>query len=255
MGKAGLKKTALGRPITLGNCIWAAWSCVAASSTHTKETSGAGRALAVTLTLGGLLSYSLLTGAVSAQMRVRIESLRSGAEARSIPESGHIVICGTNAHLVPLLRQLDRSRAFARLEGKASGRQTVIVVVDKGGRPAVDAMIRNQVLPELNVLTRSGELDDVGLFVRVGVARAEHVIMLASENDDYEADAQALLSMLAVQSAIEAEPRDAGERRAPPRLVIEVSRQSTAKLLESLGGPNVATVENMTNRVARGRFP
>lgn len=72
--------------------------------------------------------------------------------------------------------------------------------------------------------------------------------MLAAENDDYEADAQALLSMLAVQSAIDAESKN-GDTAHRPRLVIEVSKQSTAKLLESLGGPHVTTVENMTNRV------
>ena len=206
LGKAGMKKTALGRPITLASarpaspvgrrlspagrptrpracappqlpncsasppadCLWASWSCVAASSTHTKETSGWGRALAVSLTLGGLLSYSLLTGAVSSQMQRRLESLRLGAEYRPIPEAGHVVVAGSNSHLLPLLRQLDRSRAFARAAtpGRVHGRQTVVLLLEPGMRPRVEAAMRQQQLPELNVVTRSGQLDDPGAFQR-----------------------------------------------------------------------------------------
>lgn len=207
LGKAGFKKTALGRPITLANCMWASWSCVAASSTHTRETSQAGRALAVTLTLGGLLSYSLLTGALTAQVRVRLESLRNSAETRSIPERGHVVIAGSNAHLLPLLKQLDRARAFARSDGRqlGGGRQTVVVLAEESGsRAALDATLRQTPLPELVVLTRTGSLSDAAAFARAGVARAQHVVLLSNSDDEYNADSQALMSMLAVEAAVSA---------------------------------------------------
>lgn len=64
MCSSGLKRTALGKQPSFWNCLWASWSCVAASSTHTKESHVYGRMLALSLSLGGLLSYSILCGTV-----------------------------------------------------------------------------------------------------------------------------------------------------------------------------------------------
>lgn len=84
-----MKRTALGQKPTFGNCLWASWSCVAASSTHTKESHTYGRALALTLSVGGLLSYSILCGTVSATMRVRFETIAAGRDLRPVREQGH----------------------------------------------------------------------------------------------------------------------------------------------------------------------
>jgi hypothetical protein len=84
-----MKRTALGQKPTFGNCLWASWSCVAASSTHTKESHTYGRALALTLSVGGLLCYSILCGTVSATMRVRFETIAAGRDLRPVREQGH----------------------------------------------------------------------------------------------------------------------------------------------------------------------
>jgi len=54
--KLGIKTTAMGRPPSFSNCVWAAWCCVVTPSTHTHQINPVGRVLATVLTLGGLVT-------------------------------------------------------------------------------------------------------------------------------------------------------------------------------------------------------
>ncbi|KAK3238055.1 hypothetical protein CYMTET_51907, partial [Cymbomonas tetramitiformis] len=267
----GYKRTALGRPTTLGNCIWASWSCVAAASTHTKENTRYGRGLAWTLTIGGLLSYSILTGAVSARMKLKFDRLASGRDMRAVLETGHVVIAGRNAHLGPLLRQLDKARMYARQDGRAFGRQTVILLQDSCNDAAGDTQDEytllgkdgnhtelDKQLPQLNLLLRHGSISRTDSYLRSSARTAEKVVLLANSEDDYDADAQALSSLLALQPAISAKavkkeptfaPFRTKETERLPDVVVEVSKASSGNLLHSLGGDQSESVENMSNRI------
>jgi len=239
MCSSGLKRTALGKQPSFWNCLWASWSCVAASSTHTKESHVYGRMLALSLSLGGLLSYSILCGTVSAAMRARLEMLQSGRDVRPVIETGHVVVAGKNAHLTSLLRQLDRARLYARLDGRASGKQTVILLcpIDEVKRTMAPKMD----LPELNMLVRHGDFSSKETFKRMAVGRAEKVVLLSDHDDPHRADANILSSLLALSAAEEA--------TCLPQVVVEVSKPSSARLMGGITEVQAEPVVDMTNRL------
>jgi hypothetical protein len=47
----------------------------------------------------------------------------SSQPATQVREQGHVVVAGHNAHLMSLLRQLDRSRMYALEDGRGRGKQ------------------------------------------------------------------------------------------------------------------------------------
>ena len=250
--KLGLKKGTImgigitGRGLSFPDAMWAAWSCMVSGSNHTKEVHAPGRIVAITVALGGLLSYSVMTGAISAAIKSRMERLRS-THASKVLEDNHVVIAGTNGHLIPLLKQLSDSHGFALQDGRAKGTQAVLLVNDRKDED-IQALVRGLVatgqLPRLRVMTRKGNLAVPETYRLVSAEKAQKVIMLGNNGNTYEADAQAMSSLLALQSVTGGEP---GGRR--PEVVIEVSKRSSADLLERVASDSVSCVEDLTNKL------
>eukprot|EP00850_Spirogloea_muscicola_P025896 SM004712S16640 [mRNA] locus=s4712:5:827:- [translate_table: standard] len=111
---------------TLGDAMWDAWANVCGPGSS-GASSHAERLIGVALGIGGLLFYSLLTSTMSAHFKARMEWLREGAHT-PVMEEGHIVICGTNAHLPTLVRQLDRAHAASLAQSRSlQSRYTVLL--------------------------------------------------------------------------------------------------------------------------------
>eukprot|EP00850_Spirogloea_muscicola_P017731 SM000155S01660 [mRNA] locus=s155:313039:320250:+ [translate_table: standard] len=158
------------------DALWDSWASVCTSSYHLKARTRVDRAIGFCLALGGLLFYSLLTSTMTAQFRGHMEWLREGAHSQVV-ESGHLVVVGTNSHLLPLLRQLNRSSTFVRPD--VSSRR-------------------------------------------------------------YDADADAILSTLALQPLLEGRSVD---------VVVEVSKKSTADLVAGLTRMQLSPVEDLSSRL------
>jgi hypothetical protein len=56
----------------------------------------------------------MVTSTLSVTLRGRLSTLEAGRDYRTVVESGHVIIAGSNSHLEPLLEQLDRSRRGGR---------------------------------------------------------------------------------------------------------------------------------------------
>lgn len=217
---AKLKTTALGREPTFANCIWAAWCCTVAASAHTHQINPLGRVLATALTLGGLATYSMVTSTLSVTLRGRLETLQAARNYRTVFESGHVIVAGgTPSRLEPILEQLDRSRAFARADGRVRGKQTVIVIEGEGegvegqggfrGDSRAEGLVAKLDLRELKVLCRNGPLSSSETFVRALADKADKVVLLADGNSRSEADARALVGLLAIEVRRTSLPRRA----------------------------------------------
>ena len=115
-------------------------------------------------------------------------------------------------------------------------------------------------LRELKVLCRNGSLSESETFSRALANKAEKVVLLAEGGDEAEADAHALVGLLAVEGAItgakaEEESEDAAGGAgagAGPEVIVEVSRSSSSKLLKRVYSSSAGTtesVEKMTDKI------
>ena len=254
-----------GAGLSFPDAMWAAWAAMVSASNHTKEIHAPGRLVAAVVAAGGLLSYSVLTGSISASVKTRMETLRAAHSSRVV-EEGHVVVAGANAHLGPLLEQLSDARLLAERPGwrrRWGGAQTVLLLNDGGGSAAVaegearaKALAREGRLPRLRVVSRRGDLGAPGSFAQVAAASASKVVLLADDEDGYEADARQVAGLLALQATVEAERGGAvggaGGGHWGPEVVVEASRHSSAELVERLGseaGLRVAAVEDLTSKL------
>eukprot|EP00898_Chlorokybus_atmophyticus_P001285 jgi/Chlat1/2157/Chrsp17S08744 len=232
-----------GRPVTFSEALWKSWSCVVSSSTHTKEEFPLARFVAFLLCIGGVLSYSLLTSTLSVQMKARLEVLRAGAHT-AVLERDHVVIAGRNNNLLPLLKEINSSHTFARMDGRAQRTQTVLLLCEEPRQSmefAIAALAKQ--CPHLNILYRRGSLSSTDSFERVAIVDAKSVILLAhSAADTSEADAQAVLSTLALQPLL--------SQMSKP-VIVQVAKPSSSSLIKAVGGEHVdvLAVSNLSSKL------
>ncbi|GAQ92049.1 hypothetical protein KFL_009110030 [Klebsormidium nitens] len=227
---------------SLGDSVWDAWSCLCASSSHVKEKSFSGRAVGLMLALGGLFCYSLLTSTMTASFKSRMEWLREGAHTK-VMERDHIVVAGTNDHLLPLLRQLSKSHEFKIRDGAAKTRRQTVLLLSEHNRARADKLVQSYAAecPQLDILTRSGSLSNSHSFGRVAADKASAVILLQTCSDQFEADASAVMSILALRPVL--------DEVEESKIIVEVTKPSTIDLVKSLGSMDVHPVQNLAAKL------
>lgn len=226
-----------GKPERLRDTLWLAWSCVAASSTHTKEREGLNRLIALSMTLGGLASYSVFTGAASAQLKARFEQIRTMYDA-PVLASNHAIIAGRNAQLPRLLQALDSSHEYAKKSNPRMKRKTVLLLVEEKASELLH-FLRGYKFKGLDVYCRQGSLSNALTFVQAGSENASQIVLLANSDDRYQSDSSALISLLALGNSV----------REDANLVIQTSKQSTGKLLSKLSASSVLPLRNQSPRL------
>ncbi|KAH9318371.1 hypothetical protein KI387_020140, partial [Taxus chinensis] len=225
----------------LKDCFWDAWACVCSSSTHLKEQTHPERIVGLSLAVGGLLFYSLLTSTMTTSFKNYMERLKEGAHFE-IMESGHLVICGVNSHLTSVLKQVNKSQEFSNCFGIAKLRRQKVLILSEKPKKDVEKLIGNVVKDcrNIDVLTRSGSLSNPESFQKAAANKARSVIILANKNDGYEADADAVLSVLALQPLLGMSSRT---------VVVEVSDTNTGDILKSLCGLKIEPVRNISSKL------
>ncbi|CAM6026874.1 unnamed protein product [Sphagnum balticum] len=227
---------------SLGDAFWDAWACVCSSGTHLKEKTQEERTIGILLAFGGLLFYSLLTSTMTAQIKSRMDWLREGAHSQ-VMESGHIVVCGVNSHLTTVLKQLNTSHKFAIQDGRALTRKQRVLLLSERARRDTEKLVSHVIkeCTEIDVLTRSGSLSSTRSFEKVAADKAQSIVFLSNKDDTYEADAESVLSVLALQPLL--------DDHSSGNVVVEVSKKSTADLLNSLSGLKVSAVQNLSSKL------
>ncbi|XP_057839189.2 putative ion channel POLLUX-like 2 isoform X3 [Cryptomeria japonica] len=225
----------------LTDCFWESWACVCSSATHLREQTFQERTVGMSLAVGGMLFYSLLTSTMTAGFGSYMSRLKEGAHFE-IMESKHIVICGVNSHLTTVLKQVNKSQEFSNKSGIDQLRRQRVLILSEQVKKDVEKLVGHATkgCQYIDVLTRSGSLSNAESFRKAAVDRARSVIILASKDDGYEADADAVLSVLALHPLL---------GKSSGTVVVEVSNDNTGNLLKSLCGPKVEPVKNLASKL------
>ncbi|CAI7786044.1 unnamed protein product, partial [Closterium sp. NIES-53] len=224
-----------------GEALWDAWGNVCSSRQHLRESTQEGRVIGIMLTLGGLFFYSLLTSTMTAQFKLRMEWLREGAHSQ-VMERDHIVIGGINNRLATLLRQLSKSQHFAVQDGSAVTRKRTVLLLTELPRKETEKIVSPYLkdCQHINLFIRSGPLSSTASFKKVAADRARSVILLAPKDDYYEADADVVMSVIALKPLL---------RGSNTGVVAEVSKGSTGSLLRGMAEVRVSAVENLSAKL------
>lgn len=225
----------------LKDCFWDSWACVCSSTTHLREQTFQERVVGLSLAVGGMLFYSLLTSTMTEGFRSYMGRLKEGSHFE-IMESKHIVICGVNSHLTTVLKQVNKSQEFSNKSGINQLRRQRILILSEQVKKDVEKLVGHVIKDcrNIDVITRSGSLSNFESFRKAAVDKARSVIILSGKDDGYEADADAVLSVLALHPLL---------GMSSGTVVVEVSNDNTGSLLKSLCGPKVEPVKNLASKL------
>jgi hypothetical protein len=186
------------------------------------------RAIALIVTLSGLLLAGTLIGLIANGVEQRVEQMQRGKN--TVVETGHIVILGTSARLPVLIEQLA-------IADRARRDNVIVVLANREPRELREAAAAHAAgLRSSRLVVRSGETDTVGDLEMVRVQDARAVIVMA--DDDADNDTGVVKTVLAVGAA------NGGFDRMP--IIVELQEPAMAeRLARACGGdvhPVVTTV-------------
>ncbi len=161
------------------------------TGTMAADTGWGPRALALIVTLAGLLLAGTLIGLIASGVEQRVEQMQRGKS--TVIESDHIVILGTSSRLPKLIEQLA-------IAGRDRARNVIVVLADCEPRELREsAGTQRARLHGSQLVIRSGQTDRVSDLSMVRVREARAVIVVA--DDDAENDTDVVKAVLAVGSA------------------------------------------------------
>jgi Trk K+ transport system NAD-binding subunit len=161
------------------------------TGTMAADTGWGPRALALIVTLAGILLAGTLIGLIASGVEQRVQQMQRGKS--TVVESGHIVILGTSSRLPKLIEQLA-------IAGRDRARNVIVVLADCEPRELREAVGTNRArLHGSHLVIRSGLTDRVSDLSMVRVREARAVIVVAE--DDAENDTDVVKAVLAVGSA------------------------------------------------------
>jgi voltage-gated potassium channel len=169
---------------------WALYTVIAGEPVGGMPDSGAGRALLAGMMLGGMSLFAVFTGIVSATMMERLQTMDRISEIDLEELEGHVVICGWNAGVRPLLAELavDEELRFS----------PIVLVNELDREPALrDTGVR----PDLLYFLR-GDFTQLATLRRAGIDRAARAVVMADDvkTHDYgDRDARSVLTALTIE--------------------------------------------------------
>ncbi len=220
--------------ITLGNeelasdpihGLWAAWTFIADAGTQGGETTTATRAVAMFITIGGMMIFALLLGLVSETLGEKVDDLKKGRSR--VIEEDHSLILGWNEKIFILVQQL--------IEANESLRRGAIVILSEKDKEEMEEEIRDAIddFKTSVVVCRSGSTTMPSDLLKVNAAAARSIIVLGDDKDPQESDIRATKTTLALLRAV-------GNLRG--HLVVELMDTSNRHMVEMVGGGMVEVI-------------
>lgn len=215
-----------------GEAFWQSMLRVIDPGTMASDSGWGPRALALIVTLSGILLAGTLIGAIAAGIEERLDGLRRGRSV--VVESGHVVILGWSARLFVVVEEL----------AIAPSRRTIVVLADRD-KTEMEESIRARVdLHGRRLVCRSGEPSNLRDLSMVSIESARSIIVLGDESKD--ADAHVATRVLAANLKLDssssvpivAEFED--ERTAT--VLIKATGNRVHPVIASVAAPRIAAV-------------
>jgi ion channel POLLUX/CASTOR len=208
---------------TLGSGVWWAITRMLDGGTVASDSGIVRRVFGVIVTLFGLVSVVILTGAFATSFADRIQSLRRGTNP--IFERGHMLFLGWS----------ERGGVIAR-ELAVTMMKATIVILTREDREVVEERLRDalgQRKHGLRLIVRRGDPTTTAAVRRAAARDASVVMILPEASPGPEADRVALRSLLALR-------RSARASRVPA--ILEVTSRSGRELVRLIAKPTDAIV-------------
>eukprot|EP00897_Mesotaenium_endlicherianum_P003612 jgi/Mesen1/3279/ME000019S02691 len=109
--------------------FWHAWACVSDPGTHVDEDSFPKRAIALPLSVGGMLFFALLVGIITDSVSSKVDDLKKGSAM--VIENNHTLIVGWTPKTVHLVKELN-------VANQERGSKRSIVVMGSEEKEAMD---------------------------------------------------------------------------------------------------------------------
>ena len=194
------------------------------------------KVLAVITAVIGLLLFSTMLAIFSSLFKERLENLRKGKSG--VIESGHTLILGFNNRTLEIIREL--------IEANASEDDAAVVVLAESDKEVMDDFFRYNIKDSqtTRIITRSGATSSHIMLEKLGVRRANSVIILNEAGTDAspaiksQADYRVLKSILAILSVTD-------EDSTPP-IVANLHFSRNRKLAEGIQQGSIFTIDDDT---------
>lgn len=204
--------------------FWAAWTFIADAGTQGGESTFVTRAIAMFITVGGMMIFALLLGLVSETLGGLMDNLKEG-HSRVI-EKNHTLVLGWNEKIFSVIEQV--------IEANRSERRAVLVVLSEMEKARMEEELRDKIddFGTTVVVCRSGTTtQNVDLF-KVGAPDARSIIVLGDDADPEESDIRAVKTVLALSRGMDIRGH----------LVVEMMDPANAHMVEMVGQGKVEVI-------------
>ncbi len=205
--------------------LWAAWTFIADAGTQGGEQSTLTRAIALVITVGGMMIFALLLGLVSETLGERVDELKKGRSR--VIESDHSLILGWNEKIFTLVQQL--------IEANASRRRAVVVILSDRPKEEMEEALRDAIadFKSTTVVCRSGDTTMASDLRKVNAQGARSIVVLGDDHDPEESDIRATKTVLALRR---------GVGPLAGHLVVELMESASRPMVEMVGHGAVEVV-------------
>ncbi|CAK9031960.1 Ion channel CASTOR, partial [Durusdinium trenchii] len=173
--------------ITFGEAVWVSWTFVADPGTHAEERSSLARAVALLLTIGGMLIFALMIGIIADGVSDLLDDLKKGRSR--VIESGHTLLLGWSDKVIPTIRELA-------IANESEGGGVVVLLTERDKEEMeqdLSSALNHESLMGTVVICRSGSPLIMNNLLKVSAQTAKSVIVFSDpEVDADESDARAV---------------------------------------------------------------
>eukprot|EP00164_Ancoracysta_twista_P001485 GFYU01001945.1.p1 GENE.GFYU01001945.1~~GFYU01001945.1.p1 ORF type:complete len:869 (-),score=243.47 GFYU01001945.1:183-2789(-) len=176
----------------LSHAVWQSWIWVADAAAHADESDPGDRALALIITLGGMVVFGFMVGILTDMISEKVEDLKKGKSR--VVEANHTLILGWSDKVLPIIHQLA-------IANESEGGGCVVVMAERDKEEMeIEIMDAEGVNPlGTRIVCRSGSPLMMSDLKKVSASTAKSVIVLADrEVDADESDARALRIVLSL---------------------------------------------------------
>lgn len=173
-----------------GGIWWALYTVIAGEPVGGMPHSIPGRILLAGMMLGGMSLFAVFTGIVSATMIERLQVMERIAELDIEELENHIIVCGWNAGVTPLLSELAVDEELRGLP--------IVLVNELEKEPDLSA---TGVRPDL-IYFLQGDFTQLEVLQRAGVQRAARAVVMADDTrtrEPSDRDARSVLAALTIE--------------------------------------------------------